>query len=174
MEKIIQEKKIIRVLGIDPGLAHTGYGIIDFSNNRLKYVVHGEIETKPCDSNGLRLLQIYDKLDNILELYKPSQAGMETLFFAKNVSSALPVAQSRGVVSLLLEQRNIFLGEYSPNEIKKAVSGTIISDKKIVQESVKLLLGLPFIPEPNHAADALAVAIAHIFTTSCKIPSTTK
>ena len=153
---------IIRVLGIDPGLASTGWGIVDFCSNRYRIVKYGVIETPADSPRGERLSAIYTRLQAVIEEYRPMEAGMETLYFAKNVSSAMAVAEARGVVTLCLAQNCLPLGEYTPNTIKQSVSGTASADKKIVQEYVKLLLGLEVIPRPDHAADALAAAITHI------------
>jgi len=160
--KNTNEKKIIRVLGIDPGLANTGFGVIDFSGGRYRMVSYGCITTKAEDSHSQRLLTIYNRLCAVIDEFKPTQAGMETLYFAKNAASAMGVSEARGVVTLCLAQHCIELGEYTPNQIKKAVSGSTNAQKEIVQEYVKLLLGLKDIPKPDHAADALAGAITHI------------
>jgi len=144
-----------RVVGIDPGLASTGYGIVDFRANRLTYIAHGVIETSAKMPHQERLLIIFNELNAVLDRFLPQEAGMETLYFAKNVSSAMGVAEARGVVSL---------GEYTPHGIKQAVVGVARADKKQVQESVRMLLGLSEIPKPDHAADGLAAAITRIHT----------
>jgi len=154
--------KVRRVIGIDPGLASTGYGIVDYCNSRIRLVTYGVIETAAGQVHGERLLAIYNKLSAVIEEYKPSEAGMETLYFARNVSSALSVAEARGTVTLCLAQRCLLLGEYTPNQIKQAVTGTAAADKKLVEKYVKLLLGLETEPKPDHAADALAGAITHL------------
>ncbi len=157
-----QNQALRRVIGVDPGLASCGYGIVDFCGNRFRLVAYGVIKTSPEHSRPTRLLCIYNEFSSILEEFLPSEAGMETLYFAKNVTSALAVAEARGVVSLCLEERGIDLKEYDPTTIKKAVTGIASADKRLVQEWVKRLLALDKIPTPNHAADALAVAITHI------------
>lgn len=154
--------KIRKVLGIDPGLASTGWGIIHVDGNRFKYIAHGVIETDSKEKHQQRLLKIYTNLTNVILEYKPTEAGMETLYFAKNVTSALSVAEARGVVTLCLAQNVISLGEYTPLTIKQCVVGSAKAQKKHVQEYVKLLLGLSTIPKPDHAADALAAAITHV------------
>ncbi len=158
------EQKIRRVLGIDPGLASTGYGIIDCLGNRYKLVTYGVISTAAKDEHKMRLLKIFNELNEIINIYKPSEAGMETLFFSRNVTSALSVAEARGVVTLCLACGNIDLSEYTPNQIKQAVSGTAAANKKLVEKYVKLLLGMKKEPKPDHAADALAAAITRIHT----------
>ena len=151
-----------RVLGIDPGLASTGFGIVEFDNNRMKMIAYGVIETKSEEPHGLRLVEIYNRLCAVISEYEPTESAMETLYFAKNVTSAMSVAEARGVVSLCLAQHCIPCGEYTPNQIKQSVTGTATADKKLVEKCVKLLLGLESEPKPDHAADALAGAITHL------------
>ena len=154
-----------RILGIDPGLASTGWAVVDYEMSRYRCAAHGVIETVKDLSRGERLTLIYERLQKLIDTYKPAEAGMETLYFAKNVTSALCVAEARGVLTLCLSLNSIPLFEYSPNCIKKSVSGTAKADKALVQQYVKLLLGLSEIPKPDHAADALATAITHIHST---------
>ena len=151
-----------RVLGVDPGLAACGYGIIDFEGGRFRALGYGVIETSGDEPRPSRLLAIYRKLSSILEKYAPTEAGMETLYFAKNVTSALAVAEARGVVSVCLAERGIVLSEHTPVTIKKTVTGVAGADKLAVQMWVQRLLHLEEIPKPDHAADALAAAITHI------------
>lgn len=152
------------VIGIDPGLASTGYGIVISKQGRLVHVAHGHISTSAALPHPERLLAIYTQVNEILDTYHPDEAGMELLFFSRNVSSAMGVAEARGVVTLAFATRGIPLGEYTPNAIKQAVVGVTRADKKQVQASVRLLLGLAEIPRPDHAADALAAAITRIHT----------
>lgn len=154
--------QVRRVLGIDPGLANTGFGVVDFCNGRYRMVSYGCITTGSEEPHGQRLLAIYNRLCAVIDEFRPDEAGMETLYFAKNAKSAMGVSEARGVVTLCLAQHNIALGEYTPNQIKQAVSGTTSADKKLVERYVKLLLGLETEPKPDHAADALAGAITHI------------
>lgn len=154
-----------RVLGIDPGLASTGFGIIDASGDKLKLVSYGVIETPAHEEHGIRLLAIYNRLLAVIDEFKPQQAGMETLYFARNVTSALMVAEAKGVVTMCLAQHAIPLAMYTPNQIKISVTGTMQADKKLVERYVKLLLALETEPKPDHAADALAAAITHIHST---------
>ena len=153
---------IHRVLGIDPGLASTGWGIIDSSGSRHKYIDHGTISTSSKESPEGRLLGIYRELTALIDSFKPAGMGIETLFFTKNISSALPVAQARGVVLLAAAERGLSIGEYSPVTIKQSVVGTGGADKNQVQEMVRILLGLQDVPKPDHAADALAAAVTFI------------
>lgn len=151
-----------RIMGIDPGLANAGWGIIDVNGNRLNYVAHGSIKTESNVPGPLRLKEIFTKIQIIIDQYKPDEAGMETLYFAKNVKTALPVAEARGVLSLGLVLAGLQIGEYTPLQIKQAVVGNGRADKNQVQQMVKLLLALDKIPKPDHAADALAAAICHV------------
>ena len=158
----ISSKKVRRVIGIDPGLANTGFGVVDFCEGRYRMVSYGCITTKVDQPHGERLLTIYNRLCAVIDEFQPDEAGMETLYFARNVTSALSVAEARGVVTLCLAQHNIKLGEYQPNQIKQAVTGTASADKVLVEKYVKILLGLKIEPKPDHAADALAGAITHL------------
>jgi crossover junction endodeoxyribonuclease RuvC len=151
-----------RIIGIDPGLANAGWGIIDVNGNRLSYVAHGSIKTEPKIPTPIRLKEIFTNLQIIIEKYKPEEAGIETLYFAKNVKSALPVAEAKGVLTLGLVMAGFNVGEYTPLQIKQAVVGNGRADKNQVQQMVKLLLALDKVPKPDHAADALAAAICHV------------
>lgn len=147
------------ILGIDPGLASVGFGVIREVSGRLVHVDHGTIQTGADQPTQERLFAIYSAILALIDVHRPSAGGIEGLFFFRNVSSALPVAEACGVIKLAFRQKAIDLSEFSPNDIKKAVSGTARAEKKQVQEMVKMLLGLAEIPKPDHAADALAAAI---------------
>ncbi|MBN2738758.1 MAG: crossover junction endodeoxyribonuclease RuvC [Spirochaetales bacterium] len=149
------------IIGVDPGLSSVGYGIIEIKNERSFYVTHGTITTKAGEPMARRLSLIYREFSAIVAEFQPAQAGIESIFFAKNIKTAIPVAQARGVILLALGERNIPCGEYSPIEIKNAVVGRGRADKTQVQEMVRVILGLEKIPKPNHAADALATALCH-------------
>lgn len=151
-----------RIIGIDPGLAHTGFGIVDADGQKKHLVCYGIIETASGEEHSTRLLAIYNRLTALLMEYKPDEASMEALYFARNVTSALSVAEAKGVVTLALAQAAIPLAIYTPNQIKTAVTGTGRADKELVERYVKLLLRLETEPKPDHAADALAAAITHI------------
>lgn len=153
-----------RIIGIDPGLAHTGFGIVDADGQRKRLVCYGIIETAAHEEHGARLLAIHRRLSALLHEFKPDEAAMETLYFSRNVTSALSVAEAKGVVTLVLAQQAIPLALYTPNQIKTAVTGTGRADKNLVERYVKLLLALEREPKPDHAADALAAAITHIHT----------
>ena len=159
--KAEEKNKKRRILGIDPGLASTGWGIVDVNGNKMVHIAHGVIETDANEKHQIRLLAIYNTILAVLRRFEPSEASMESLYFAKNVTSGLAVAEARGVVMLCLAQNTVPLAEYTPLSIKQCVVGSARAEKKHVQQYVKLLLGLPQIPKPDHAADALAVAITH-------------
>ncbi len=151
-----------RVLGIDPGLAATGWGVVDADGSRNRYVAHGVITTAAGLPIGDRLLMIHDELEAIITTHNPSEAGVEALYFARNATSAMPVAHARGVVYLTLRQHRILTSEYPPQAIKQSIVGQGRAEKEQVQELVRVLLGLAEIPRPDHASDALAAAICHI------------
>jgi crossover junction endodeoxyribonuclease RuvC len=148
-----------RIIGIDPGLASTGWGVLDSVNGKIKYIDHGVIVTKADTPRADRLFFILQCIRDLLKKYKPHEAAIETLYFGKNVSSAIPVAEARGVISAAIAEKGIFLHEFTPNAIKQGVTGVSAADKKQVQEMVRLILGLEKIPKPDHAADALAAGI---------------
>ncbi|MDR2068600.1 MAG: crossover junction endodeoxyribonuclease RuvC [Spirochaetaceae bacterium] len=148
-----------RIIGIDPGLAASGWGIVDFDNQRLIYVAHGCIETQPDRSGAERLFYIYKAFCSVLDTYKPGESAIETIYFGRNITSAMPVAEARGVFSMALAEREIPVREFTPRLIKQAVVGRGTADKGQIQEMVRLILGLAAIPTPDHAADALGAAV---------------
>ena len=148
-----------RVIGVDPGLASTGWGVVEASNGRLYCVAHGCIETSPETARGERLLFIQQSFQKILKTHKPAAAAIENLYFGKNISSAMAVAESRGVLLAALSAQGLPVMELTPNAIKKAVVGVTKAEKKQVQEMVRVILGLKETPRPDHAADALGAAI---------------
>ena len=152
-----------RIIGIDPGLASTGWGVIESSRGKLKYVAHGCIETSADKSRGQRLVIIYKSFLKVIKTYMPEQAAMENLYFGRNISSAMAVAEARGVLLMALCSKGLPVLELTPNSIKQAVVGVSKADKKQIQEMVKLILGLEEIPKPDHAADALGAAICAAF-----------
>jgi crossover junction endodeoxyribonuclease RuvC len=153
-------------LGIDPGTATTGYGLVRLmQDGSLVAVKYGVFLTPKESSAPARLEMLYNELRAVLDEYKPETAAVEKLFFSRNVTTALAVGQARGVVMLCLQQAGIEPFEYTPNEIKQAVAGYGSAQKTQVQEMVRALLLLSEIPKPDDAADALAVAITHLHTT---------
>jgi crossover junction endodeoxyribonuclease RuvC len=149
------------VIGIDPGLAATGWGVVRFDGSRFIHEGHGVVTTDPGTPLSDRLLKIHSEITKVLTIHCPSEAGVEDLYFAKNVTSGIQVAQARGVVLLALAQRGLSVGTYSPQQVKQAVIGRGRAAKDQVQRMVGVVLGLDEIPGPDHAADALAVAICH-------------
>ncbi|MCP4164446.1 MAG: crossover junction endodeoxyribonuclease RuvC [Chloroflexi bacterium] len=146
-------------LGIDPGTAITGYGIVSEREGNLFALDYGVIRTSANTNLETRLVTIYDQLNDILNRYHYQAAGVEELFFSKNARTALSVGHARGVVLLTIAQRGLPLYHYKPAQVKQAVAGYGSADKRQIQEMVRLLLGLESIPKPDDAADALAVAI---------------
>ncbi|MBK5106670.1 MAG: crossover junction endodeoxyribonuclease RuvC [Anaerolineales bacterium] len=150
-------------IGIDPGTAITGYGLVrELADGSLQVVDYGVIQTPAGQAMPDRLVQIYQQLKQIIVLHSPQSGAVEKLFFARNVRTALSVGQARGVVLLALAESGVDVAEYSPNEIKQAVVGYGGAEKMQVQLMVKALLDLEQIPQPDDAADALAVAICHL------------
>ena len=147
------------ILGIDPGLAKTGYGVIRVKGGKISHVAHDIISTDPDQLIGNRLSDIFSGIKAAVEFHRPEYAAVESLFFAKNASSAIPVAQARGVALLALAQAGIDTREYSPLQIKQALTGNGRAEKRQVQELVRFLLSLSEPPTPDHASDALAAAI---------------
>ena len=152
-------QKNIRILGIDPGLANTGWGVLENNNGKILYIAHGVIETKADIPRAQRLFFILQSIRQIIDKYEPAQAAIENLYFGRNVSSAIPVAEARGVISAAIAERGIPLRELTPNIIKLGVTGHAGAGKKQVQEMIKIILGLDKVPKPEHAADALGAAI---------------
>lgn len=150
------------VVGIDPGIATTGYGFVRDNNNGIQLVTYGVIATSPGLSPAQRLSSLYRDLDQILTLHQPQSGAVEKLFFQKNVTTAISVGQARGVALLALAQHQIDVFEYTPMEVKQAVTGYGGADKKQIQQMVKAVLQMEDIPRPDDAADALAIAICHL------------
>jgi crossover junction endodeoxyribonuclease RuvC len=150
------------VIGIDPGTATTGYGLVlEAEDGSLSALQYGAILTPAGLPMPERLLDLYTQLKELLLLHRPHSAAVEKLFFQKNVRTALSVGQARGVALLAMAEARLPISEYTPLEIKQAVAGYGGADKGQVQQMVRALLGLPDIPRPDDAADALAVAICH-------------
>lgn len=151
----------MRILGIDPGTAITGFGVIDTKGNQFSFVDAGVIRTHKDEAMPDRLSTIYDELHEIIKEFKPDVMSLELLYFARNVTTAMTVGQARGVVTLCAAQAGIPIYEYTPMQVKQAVTGYGKADKKQIQEMVKTLLKLDQIPKPDDAADGLAIAITH-------------
>jgi crossover junction endodeoxyribonuclease RuvC len=149
------------VLGIDPGVANTGYGIVAHDRGRLLALDGGVIETPAGQDAGARLATIHTRVGELLDAYKPEAVAVEDLYFGANARSAFAVGQARGVVILAAGQRSIRCWSYTPQQVKAAVCGSGKAAKDQVQRMVQSLLSLTELPKPDHAADALAVAICH-------------
>ena len=152
-------------LGIVPGTATTGYGLVRLMpDGELVAVSYGIISTPKEATPPARLEMLFDQLNALLKEHKPDTAAVEKLFFSRNVTTAIAVGQARGVIMLCLQKAGIEPLEYTPNEVKQAVAGYGSADKRQVQEMVRALLQLDKIPKPDDAADALAIAITHLNT----------
>ncbi|MBA3758473.1 crossover junction endodeoxyribonuclease RuvC [Candidatus Saccharibacteria bacterium] len=155
----------MRILGIDPGTGILGFGVIDIdAKNKARLVDAGVIRTPPNQEDSTRLVTIYDELHEIVTELKPEVMSVEKLFFAQNVTTAMSVAQARGVVLLCGKQHGLELFEYTPLQIKQALTGYGRADKKQIQEMVRVVLELTEVPKPDDCADALAAAICHSMT----------
>ena len=153
----------MRILGIDPGTGICGFGVIELkgTSRSAKMIDAGVIATPPHTPLPERLLDIYDSLHQIIKSARPDQVSIEKLFFSKNITTGISVAEARGVVVLVCQQHKLPMFEYTPNEIKKTMTGYGSADKKQMQEMVRLHLELDDVPKPDDAADALAAAITH-------------
>lgn len=154
----------MRILGIDPGTGILGFGVIEVIKSKPVLVDAGVIRTPVKEDDAVRLQTIYEELTDIIVQTKPAQMSVEKLFFARNVTTAMTVAQARGVVLLCGMQAGLAIHEYTPMQIKQAVTGYGRADKKQMQEMVRVILQLQSIPKPDDAADALAAAITHSMT----------
>lgn len=151
------------ILGIDPGLAHTGWGVIRQSGPRLECIAYGCVETESSQDLPYRLKKIYQQIDAVIRRFGPCCAAIETVWFGQNTTAGIYTSQARGAALVACAMSDLVVGEYTPNEIKLAVVGEGMADKEQVQYMVRKLLGLAAPPKPDHAADALAAAIC--FTT---------
>lgn len=152
-------------LGIDPGTATTGFGLVRLlPDGGLLAVDFGVLSTPKDLPAAQRLLLLYRQVSDLLTLHRPDTAAVEKLFFQRNITTAMAVGQARGVILLALAQAGLEIVEYTPNEVKQAVAGYGSAGKRQVQEMVRALLGLATIPQPDDAADALAIAITHLHT----------
>lgn len=155
------------ILGIDPGFAITGYGIIKYENNKFKVIDYGAITTESDLKLSERLLILYNDLEQLIDKYNPDVISIEELFFNKNIKTALNVGHGRGVVLLAAAKKNKPIFEYTPLQVKQSVVGYGRAQKPQIQQMVKMILNLEKIPKPDDVADALAVAICHAH--SCKL-----
>ena len=151
----------MRIIGIDPGTGRMGFGVIDVVGGKFKLVDAGVITTPAHTAHDERLEDIFDSLSDIIASTKPEVMSIEKLFFAQNVTTAMAVAEARGVAILAGRKGHMPIAEYTPMQIKQTVTGYGKADKKAVQEMVRLQLGLLEVPQPDDCADALAAAITH-------------
>jgi len=154
----------MRILGIDPGFAIVGFGVIEFENNKFKVLEYGQVNSPANTPMPKRLKMIYDDITFIINRYKPDVMAIEELFFNSNAKTAINVAQARGSLILAAENFGSKVFEYTPLQVKQAVVGYGRADKGQVQQMVKLILGLRETPKPDDVADALAIAITHAHT----------
>ena len=152
----------MKVLGIDPGTATTGYGVVEGEGNRLHHTAHGVITTPAKTPFATRLHTLHTELAALIAEHRPDAVAIEKLYFTKNITTGISVAQERGVIALAAVQAGLPIGEFNPLEVKQAVVGYGKATKKQVQEMVKVLLNLDGIPRPDDAADGLAIAICQI------------
>jgi len=158
------------VIGIDPGTASTGYGLVrQTQGGELELVDYGVFTTPSDQCTSKRLVKLYNDLSKLLALHQLDSGAVEKLFFQRNVSTAMTVGQARGVTLLALAQAGIPVDEYTPREIKQAVVGYGGADKKQIQQMVKTLLEMETVPRPDDAADALAVAICHLHSSQTRV-----
>ena len=161
----------MRVIGIDPGTAITGWGVIEGDGQKLHLVAYGVVITPAQQSLAQRLQTIYSELTVIIRQWQPETSAIEELFFSNNAKTALTVGHGRGVAMLALANANLSIAEYKPMEVKQAITGHGGADKAQIQQMVKLLLELEDIPRPDDAADALAVAICHLHSARWRLLS---
>ncbi|MFA5003662.1 MAG: crossover junction endodeoxyribonuclease RuvC [Candidatus Saccharimonadales bacterium] len=154
----------MRILGIDPGTGILGFGVIEVTGGKTQLVDAGVIRTPVKEDDAVRLQTIFDELTSIIVETKPTVMSVEKLFFARNVTTAMTVAQARGVVLLCGKQAGLDIFEYTPMQIKQAITGYGKADKKQMQEMVRVILGLSEVPKPDDAADAIAAALTHAQT----------
>lgn len=151
----------MKILGIDPGTGILGFGVIEVSGQKMKLVDAGVIRTPAHTAHEERLEEIFDGLTEIIAANKPDEFAIERLFFSRNITTAMTVAEARGVALLVARRASLPISEYTPQQIKQTLTGHGRADKKQVQEMVRLQLGLKEVPKPDDCADALAAAITH-------------
>ena len=149
------------ILGIDPGLAIVGWGVIEYSNSKIKTIAYGAIETPAHTPTEDRLLLIYEGMRELIATYKPDDVAVEELFFNTNTTTAIRVAEARGVILMAARKHGVSISEYTPLQVKQAVVGYGRAEKKQVINMVTMLLGLDKPPRPDDTADALAIALCH-------------
>ncbi|MCL2740263.1 MAG: crossover junction endodeoxyribonuclease RuvC [Oscillospiraceae bacterium] len=154
----------MKILGIDPGFAIVGFGVVDYANNKFNTIEYGQITSPAKTPMNKRIKMVYDDVTYLMKKHRPQVMAIESLFFNSNQKTAINVAMARGALMLAAENQGLDIAEYTPLQVKQAVVGYGRADKKQVQIMVKTILGLDEIPKPDDAADALAIAIAHAHT----------
>lgn len=158
----------MRIIGIDPGTGILGFGVIEANGAKAQLVDGGVIRTPVKEDDAVRLQTIYEELTDIIAAARPTEMAVEKLFFAQNVTTAMTVAQARGVVLLCGRQAGLRIAEYTPLQIKQAITGYGRAQKKQMQEMVRAILGLKEVPRPDDCADALAAALCHAHSVKIK------
>ncbi len=161
----------MRIIGIDPGYAIVGFGVLDYDKRDFSVVEYGAITTEAGKPFDIRLKEIYDDMCYVLDKYKPDCMSIEKLYFTNNKTTGIDVAQARGIIMLSAVQRGIPIYEYTPLQVKQAVVGYGRAEKKQVQEMVKSILHLYEVPKPDDTADAVAIAICHGHSSSSSLSS---
>ncbi|MCI1274427.1 MAG: crossover junction endodeoxyribonuclease RuvC [Clostridiaceae bacterium] len=151
----------MKILGIDPGMAIVGYSLVDFDGENCTLLNSGSIQTSKNDKESKRLLEIFNDMNKIVEMYKPDIASIEKLYFFRNQTTVMPVAHARGVILMVLEKYNIPIFEYTPMEVKQVLTGYGRADKKEVEQMVKISLGVDSLPKLDDTVDSIAIAICH-------------
>lgn len=159
----------MRILGLDPGYAIVGYGVIEHDRGKNIYIGHGAVTTPAGMELSLRLMEIHQDICTLIDKYKPEAVAIEQLFFNTNVTTGINVAQARGVIILACAEKGVPIAEYTPLQVKQAVVGYGRAEKKQVMELTRIMLGLKSVPKPDDAADALAIAICHGHTAASKL-----
>ena len=157
------------ILGIDPGIATTGYGVCIKEKDRFRYLDCGVIETAKGQPVEVRIRHVHDSVVKLIEKYSPDALAIEELFFANNQKTVINVAQARGVILLAAQERGVPIFEYTPLQVKQSVVGYGRAEKRQVMEMVRILFSLPGVPRPDDAADALAIALTHGYRSSSRI-----
>lgn len=158
------------ILGIDPGLANTGWGVVERAGTRMRCVAYGCVSTKRSMDLSERLMKVHDQILAVTQRFHPSCVGIETVWFGQNVTAAFATGQARGAALVACAKSGMAVGEFAPSQIKMAVVGNGSAEKEQVQYMVQRLLGLPALPQPDHAADALAAAICYATHDGCGNP----
>ena len=158
------------ILGIDPGIAIVGWGVIEYTNNRFRTIAYGAITTEAGYDVEERLLHVYNELCEIIDYYHPDQMAVEELFFTNNITTGIAVAHGRGVILCAAEKCGIPLHEYTPSQVKLAVVGYGKAEKRQAMDMTRRLLHLKAVPRPDDAADALALALCHARSATSRLP----